>query len=424
MNVLYLTTRFCWPPRSGSHLRDFHLSRQIARWATLTYVGLDAEGLPPGEDSRRERVAALHDSEVIRIRRKPGYSRLNLIRGFLGPKPISILNYTSPAMMSTVEQLLRERTFDAVQVESVHFIAYAERIRQLAPKVPILCDWHNIESEILKRYADNCTSFPRRIYALRTAKLLRRFERKFLRLGDANTVCSERERQVLLELEPSATIEVIENGLDLEYLSQPDSTPVGPRRNLVYVGLMEYHANVDAVSYFAREVWPSVRQRRPELQFVIVGARPTAEVVALGKLPGITVTGTVDDLRPYYWDALAAVVPLRVGGGTRLKIVEAMAAGVPVISTSIGAEGLPVTNGEELLLANTPSEIADAVAGLRNDSAEWHRLSQNGKRLVMARYNWPVVGEKLLRVYTEKLGVAPPVSAEPNAGRPEAKGSA
>lgn len=278
MHVLYLSTRYCWPPRSGSHLRDFHLARQIASWARLTYVGLDSEGLPPGESQRRERVAVLRDAEVIRIRREPGYSRFNLVRGFVGPKPISVLNYTSPAMMSAVEQVLREQPVDAVQVESVHLIAYAERVRQLVPGVPLLCDWHNIESEILERYAENCASTPRRIYARRTAVLLRGFERRYLRMGNANTICSERERQVLLGLEPSASIEVIENGLDLDYLSQSDSAPTGPRRNLVYVGLMEYHANVDAVSYFAREVWPSVRQRRPELQFVIVGARPTRDL--------------------------------------------------------------------------------------------------------------------------------------------------
>lgn len=405
MRVLYLSPRVCWPLRSGAHLRDFHLARQVASHASLTFVGLDAEELLPGEYMRRERLAELHNSEVIRVRRGAGYSRLNLLRGFLGPRPVSILNFTTPSVMAALEQLFREQSFDAVQVESVHLVAYAELIHRIARTVPMLCDWHNIESEIQDRYAKNHSGTPRAVYARRTAQLLRRFERKFLQLGKAHTVCSERERQVLLALEPAARVEVIQNGVDVAYFSQAQRLPGGPRRSLVYVGLMEYHANVDAVLYFAHEIWPRVLQLRPELEFVIVGARPTPEVVALAKQPGIRVTGTVDDLRPYYRDALAAVVPLRVGGGTRLKILEAMAAGTPVISTVLGAEGLRVTHGEELLLADTPPAMADSVAGLIEDSPRWHRLSENGNRLVRSCYDWPVIGEKLMRVYAEGLGV-------------------
>jgi sugar transferase (PEP-CTERM/EpsH1 system associated) len=405
MRVLYLSPRVCWPLRSGAHLRDFHLARQIAGHAALTYVGLDTEELSLGEDVRRERLAELYNSEVVRVRREAGYSRLNLLRGFVGPTPVSILNFMTPAVMSSLERLFREQTFGAVQIESVHLVAYAGLIRRIASKVPILCDWHNIESEIQIRYAENYSGSLRSVYARRTAQLLRGFELKFLRLGDAHTVCSERERKVLLALEPTARIEVIENGVDVEYFSQAECLPGGPRRSLVYVGLMEYHANVDAVTYFAREIWPRVRQLRPELQFVIVGARPTAEVVALAKQPGITVTGTVEDLRPYYREALAAVVPLRVGGGTRLKILEAMAAGTPVISTALGAEGLQVAHGEELVIADTSAAMADAVASLYEDSPAWHRLSENGRRLVLSRYDWPVIGEKLMRVYAGNLGV-------------------
>ena len=407
MRVLYLSPRVCWPLRSGAHLRDFYLARQVASRAALTFVGLDTEELPAGQDIRRERLAELNDSEVVRVRREAGYSRLNLFRGFVGPTPVSVLNFTTPVAMSVLEQLFRQQEFDAVQVESVHLIAYAELIRRIAPKVPMLCDWHNIESEIQDRYAEHYPGTLRSVYARRTAHLLRRVEREFLRLGDAHTVCSERERDVLSALEPNARVEVIENGVDVAYFSETMRLPGGPRHSLVYVGRMDYHANVDAVVSFAREVWPEVRRKRPEVQFVIVGARPKPEVLALASQPGVTVTGTVEDLRPYYREALAAVVPLRVGGGTRLKILEAMAAGTPVISTPLGAEGLGVTPGQELVLADTPATMAEAVAGLHEDSPEWRRLSENGKRLVLSRYDWPVIGEKLMGLYTKILGVSP-----------------
>lgn len=404
MRLFYLSTRICWPLRSGAHLRDFHLARQLACRGSLTYLGLDSQMLAHDGDMRREQLAELHDSEIVRVRRAAGYTAVNLLRGFLGPTPVSILNFTSTTAKTVVEQLFREYSFDVVQVESVHLIAYAQRIREIAPAVPILCDWHNIESEIQDRYAANHPGL-RAIYARRTAHLLRGAEQKFLRLGNVHTVCSERERRLLLSLEPRARVEVIENGVDVSYFSQVEKLPGGPRRSLVYVGLMDYHANVDAVCYFASGVWPKVRQLRPELEFKIVGANPTAEVLALANQAGIIVTGTVDDLRPYYREALAAVVPLRVGGGTRLKILEAMAAGVPVISTSLGAEGLSAEDGNEIVLADTPPAMADAVAGLREGSPEWRRISENGMRLVRSQYDWPVIGKKLARVYVEKLGV-------------------
>jgi sugar transferase (PEP-CTERM/EpsH1 system associated) len=405
MRVLFLSPRVCWPLRSGAHLRDFYLARRVASQASLTYVGLDVDELPAGQDIRHERLPELFDTEVVRVRRGAAYSWLDLLRGFVGPKPVSILNFTAKTVMLALEQILRERTFDVVQVESVHLVAYAELIRRLAPKVPMICDWHNIESEIQDRYADNHSGSPRSVYARRTAHLLRPFEQKFLELGDAHTVCSDRERQILLTLDPLAHVEVIENGVDVAYFSETKRLPGGPRRNLVYVGLMEYHANVDAVTYFAREVWPRVREKRPELRFVIVGARPTAAVRALAEQAGITVTGTVDDLRPFYREALAAVVPLRVGGGTRLKILEAMAAGTPVISTRLGAEGLRVDHGEELLLADTPTEMAELAAGLSEENRQWQHLSENGGRLVRSRYDWAVIGERLIKVYAERLGV-------------------
>ena len=236
MRVLYLSPRVCWPLRSGAHLRDFHLARQIASRASLTFFGLDTELVGTGKDFEREHLAELHGSEIVRVRRDAGYGAVNLLHGLVGPTPISILNFTNATAMTVVEQLVGEQSFDAIQVESVHLIAYAQRIREIAPTVPILCDWHNIESEIQDRYAENHSSGLRTVYARRTAHLLRRYEQKFLRLGNAHTVCSERERQLLLSFEPRARVAVIENGVDVSYFSQVARLPGGPRRSVVYVG--------------------------------------------------------------------------------------------------------------------------------------------------------------------------------------------
>jgi sugar transferase (PEP-CTERM/EpsH1 system associated) len=399
MRVLYLTTRICWPVTSGAHLRDFYIAAHLARHTNLTYLGMasaddNSTQLQPVSEAP---IAPFGDAQVIRVRRSAGYTPAKIVRGLIGPQPLSLMHFTSPLVMQQLERVLTTDSFDVVQIEGIFLRAYIERIRQLAPRALLNCDWHNIESEIMSRYADNTPGLPRRLYARRTAYLLRRQEGLLLAGCDTHTVCSERERQTLLKHDPGARIEVIPNGVDVEsFQSSPDTSSL--RHDLLLVGSMHYHPNVDAALFFAREVWPAIRQQRPDLRFVIVGAQPTAEVLKLGEQPGIIVTGTVDDVRPFYHNALAAVVPLRVGGGTRLKILEAMAAGVPVISTTVGAEGLPVTNGTDILLADSPRDFVESALLLAPDSELWKNLAKAGRSLAR-NYDWNVIGNKLLRFY-------------------------
>ena len=404
MRVLYFSPRVCWPIISGAHLRDFHLARQLAGRTTLTYLGLDNEKSRTPENIRLEFQKLLWGAEILTIPRDPSYRPVNLVRGLIGPIPLNVLNFTSAAVMAELERILQDRSFDAIQIESVHLIAYARRIRQLCPGVRLICDWHNVESEILARYAEQDSNPLRRFYARRTAGLSQVMENQFLHLGDAHTVCSEREREMLLERVPQARIEVVGNGVDVEYFAA-SPTQNALRRDLVYMGRMDYHANIDAALFFAKKIWPLIRTRRPELRLVVVGAQPTKEVLALRDLAGVTVTGTVDDVRPFYHSALAAVVPLRVGGGTRLKVLEAMAAGIPVISTTLGAEGLTVTAGKDILIADSAEAIADSVASLHAETPAWQSLVTNARALVQRHYDWSVIGDVLLRLYEEQVEI-------------------
>ena len=405
MRILYFATRVCWPVRSGAHLRDFHIAGYLARNSKLTYIGLDAAEDNPGQPPvSMEPIEAFGDAEVIRIRRETGYGLGAMVRGFIGPVALNMLNYTSTVVAEQLEKVLRSNSFDVVQIEGVWLQTYVQLVRRLAPNALLNSDWHNIESEVIARYAENVPNLPRRLYARRTFTLLRNQENELLRRCDTHTVCSERERQALLERGLNRNIEVIPNGVDwpsLALLSDDKSI----RRNLLFVGAMDYHANVDAALYFAREIWPSIRERRPDLNLVIVGSKPVPAIVKLGEQPGITVTGTVPDVKPYYQTALAAIVPIRIGGGTRLKILEAMAAGVPVISTAIGAEGLPVTDGKDIFLADTPARFVESAASLNQSYELWQALAAEGRELART-YDWAVVGDKLLRIYQSKLAGA------------------
>ena len=247
----------------------------------------------------------------------------------------------------------------------------------------------------------------RRVYARRTARLMSELEKRAIREFDAHVVVSQRDAERLHKLDPEARIFLIENGVDTAYYSDAQVEPVPTqstlKRRIVFVGSMDYHANVDGVLNFASNVWPGVRARQPDLVFTIVGRDPTDEVRELSLIPGVEVTGTVDDVCPYYRDAVAAIVPLNVGGGSRLKILEAMAAGVPVVSTRLGAEGLDVRNGENILIADSNEKMTDAIISLVESEEHRKRLSAGGRDLVSAHYDWSRPGTNLLEIYQQLL---------------------
>jgi glycosyltransferase involved in cell wall biosynthesis len=211
---------------------------------------------------------------------------------------------------------------------------------------------------------------------------------------------SEREKEKLLARVPGVQIHVIPNGVDTSTIAgrSPAGTAASTRQTLLFVGSMDYHANSDAVIWFCREIWPRLAAEFPHLDFKIVGRNPPAAVRALAS-PRILITGTVEDVRPFYHHAFAVLVPLRVGGGTRLKILEAMAAGVPVISTRLGAEGLAVAHGRELLLADTADEMAASIRMLLSDEVLRAALCKAARALVETQYDWSVLGARLAAVY-------------------------
>ncbi len=400
MRVLYFSPRICWPTISGAHLRDFYFAQHLARNAQLTYVGLVNDDARAQAEQLRDKLG--NGAEVIALRRDQSYKPANILRGLIGPTPLNVLNFTSAAVAAELERLLQERSFDVAQIESMHLIAYARRMRQIAPCTRLILDWHNIESEILSRYAENDRNPLRSWYAKRTSALSHNIETELLRICAAHTVCSEREREVLLARVPEARIAVVGNGVDCAFFDEA-AAENSTRQDVLFMGRMDYHANIDAALYFVREVWPLVRARRPELQLTIVGAQPPKAILAL-RGTGITVTGTVPDVRPFYRSALVSVVPLRVGGGTRLKVLEAMAAGTPVISTTLGAEGLASTHGQDILIADSPRAMADAIMSLRAESSLWQDLVANGRSLVREKYDWAVVGDVLWRLHAEQVG--------------------
>jgi polysaccharide biosynthesis protein PslH len=401
MRVLQFAPRVCWPLDTGAKLRNYHLARVLAQ---RTRVSLLAFTDHQQSAANLERVY----EQVITVKRDSAYTFTKMVRGALGQTPLPVLNYTTASMKRALAQLLGEQDFDVIQVESIHLMSYLATIREAgireARKRPLaVCDWHNIESELMRRYSEREPSAPRRAYARRTARLMSEFEARALREFDAHIVVSPRDAERLRQLNPEARVFLIENGVDTAFYSDRGAEDESRARRIVFVGSMDYHANVDGAVNFARQVWPRLRDRLPELIFTIVGKDPAPEVRELAQLSGIEVTGTVDDVRPFYREAIAAVVPLNVGGGSRLKILEAMAAGVPVVSTTLGAEGLEVLHDQNILIADTNEQLCEAIITVVENQARRKHLSDAGRAMVSSRYDWSSLGASLFRAYERLL---------------------
>lgn len=427
MRVLQFAPRVCWPLDTGAKLRNYHLARVVSRYAPITLLAFTE-----AQESTLNVENPYH--QIVKVKRDPSYTPVKLLRGALGRTPISLLNYTTEAMKTALLRLLKEQKFDVIQLESIHLMGYLPIIQSNAPRTPVVCDWHNIESELMQRYSERAPSFLRGSYARRTARQLHNLEKQATLDFDYHVVVSDRDRDQLLQLNSSTRVAVIENGVDsahysdaeLDQAQRPDRkerlveqpTETSTPSRLIFVGSMDYHANIHAVVDFAKNVWPAMHQRYPQLSFTIVGRDPAEEVQQLGSITGIEVTGTVEDVRPYYREALASLVPLTIGGGSRLKILESMAAGVPVVSTTLGAEGLEVENDKDIIIADTAERFVEAIGELVTNDATRPRLAAAGRELVARRYEWTIAGESLFRIY-EKL-----VSGqEQSAGQGQRRGS-
>jgi sugar transferase (PEP-CTERM/EpsH1 system associated) len=403
MRVLHFAPRICWPLDTGAKLRNYHLARVLARQARVTLLAFNHH-----DESSSSFVNPYE--QVIAVKRDAAYTFAKTVRGLWGRTPLPVLNYTTDSMKQALQRILDEKDFDVVQVESIHLMAYLPIIRSACKRPLVICDWHNIESELMRRYSQREPNLLRRAYAGKTARLMSDFESRALCEFDAHLVVSQKDAERLRNLNSEARVFVIENGVDTGYYSdaQIEKAAAAPRdapgkKRIVFVASMDYHANIEGAVSFAREVWPRLHARKPGLVFTIVGRDPSKEVRALALTPGIEVTGTVDDVRPFYGNAVAAIVPLNVGGGSRLKILEAMAAGVPVVSTTLGAEGLDVLPGENILIADTNEQLVEAIDGVVEDEERRNRLGAAGRALVSSRYDWAMVGNLICEVYQKLL---------------------
>lgn len=403
MKLLFLSPYLPNPPHSGAPRRVHGLLNELGRRHDVSLLAFTA----PGEATNANLQATRqYCTEVVTIENDRLDRALNLnrkrkrgiqFRSLLHLQSYERLIYHHPSFQRALDGLVARTDFDVITAESVLMGSY-----HLPRTARLVLDEHNIEYDILWR----TTAVERRRYVPSVRKLynwvnylkLRREERAAWQQFDGVTLTSERDEQLLRRDAPEKRTAVIPNGVDTEFF-HPSAGPVEPGA-ILFFGAINYYPNTEALLFFLDEVFPHIKRQRPGARLWIVGQQPPA-AIASRAAEDVIVTGLVADVRPYLERAAVVIAPLRIGGGTRLKIVEAMAMGKPIVATHLGAEGLEVNDGEDILLADTAEDFANQVTRVLGDAALAQRLGEAARRLAESRYTWQGAVDRLERFYQE-----------------------
>jgi glycosyltransferase involved in cell wall biosynthesis len=381
MRILLLTPQRPYPPHQGTTLRNFNLVKELAKRhqvCVLTFLEPDQLAVDPAP------LAELCEwVDPVPVPRRSSGLRLRQL--LFTRRPDMSWRLWSPHFAERLRARLSEQPFDVVEIEGIEMAPYLPALQAARPRPLIIYDAHNAEWILQQRaFAADATN-PRRwlaaLYSWVQWHRLRRY------------------KVALRQVAPAAPITVIPNGVDLEAYRQFNGRPI--EYDLLFTGKMDFRPNIDAVLWFGQQVWPLILARRPHTTLAVVGQRPHPRLDTLRQLSGLTITGYVDDVRPYLAGARVYVAPLRVGGGTRLKLLEAMAMGKAIVSTTVGAEGFPVVDGQELLLADEPEEFAAAVLKLLANPAQRSQIGARGQAFARANYGWAALVPQLEQVYEQ-----------------------
>lgn len=399
MRILLLTPQRPYPPHQGTTLRNFNLIKELAKRhqvCVLSFLDPDQDPDKPGPLPRLcewlETVPVPQRSTAVRLRQL-----------LLTTRPDMSWRLWSPHFADLLRHRLSQESFDVVQIEGIEMAPYLPVVQAVQPRPLVVYDAHNAEWILQERafLADlkSPARWPAAVYSWIQRHRLRRYEARLLEQVDHTIAMSAPDMVALRDVNPRAAITVIPNGVDLEAYSNFRGQPI--HYDLVFTGKMDFRPNVDAMLWFGRHVLPLIQAERPGVTVAIVGRRPHPRLDVLRQLPGVTITGYVPDVRPYIAGATVYIAPLRVGGGTRLKLLEAMTMGKPIVSTTVGAEGFPVVNGQELLLADTPEAFARAVLDLLDNPTRRLQLGRAGQAFARANYGWDSLIPHMEKIYAE-----------------------
>ena len=383
MKVLWVKTDFLHPTTRGGQIRTLEMLRELHKRHEVHYMAFDDPLNPEGLKRSCEYASYSYPvPHKIVPKSSPAFT-LKLLEGLVSPIPVAGARYRSTAMRDTIAKVVAAHDFDAKVCDFLF----------PSINIPDLRSWtlfqHNVESVIWERHAQSGRTAAHRAYFALQAKRMAQWERSVCRSAAQVIAVSNTDEQLMRSRFGIEQVSSVPTGVDVEYFERPESYSV--LYDLVFVGSMDWMPNIDGMRWFLAQVFPLIRKEKPDCRLAIVGRNPSQALLEAAKDPAITVTGTVPDVRPFLWQSALSVVPLRVGGGTRLKIFEAMAAGTPVVSTTIGAEGLPVRHGETIQIADTAEQFAADCLRLLAHSQDRRKMAQQAAQLVIQNYSWEQV---------------------------------
>jgi len=387
MKILWVNSDFLHPTTRGGQIRTLETLKRLHQQHEIHYAGLL---LPSARGAIGRSVEyctkAYPVAHHVPADFTPGFYR-QIFESQFSKLPMAVLRYRSEALRREVDHLRRTEKFDAVVCD---FVFTAPNISD--PGAAVLFQ-HNVESLIWKRHVEHARTLLLKMYFQGQYERMLHYEERVCQAVKHVVTVSEGDAQAVQSLYGVPDVAAVPTGVDLDYFAPPDARQ--PTTDLVFLGSMDWRPNVDGVRWFAADILPLIRRRRPECSLTIVGRFPAPEILRLAETdPRIHVTGTVPDVRPYLWESAVSIVPLRVGGGTRLKIYEAMAARVPVVSTCVGAEGLDVRDEENIALADSLGAFAERCLALLGDAEARRKQAQAAWEMVSACYSWEVVARK------------------------------
>jgi polysaccharide biosynthesis protein PslH len=393
MRILSITPYLPAPPDFGGAARIYNILRQLQERTELTVFSLAAPGDDVAESSQA--FDRLITAQVPLTARQPANlsKRSVQMRSLLSRDSFQRRFYWHDSAQRRLDELLAREKFDIVQIEFSQMAAY-----QTAGSAKRVLDLHNIEHDVLRQAAAH-SSGPKRVFNRWEWKKLRQEEEQAWKDADLCLATSEPDAARVSSVTGEECL-VVPNGVDDQFFERQPMDAAEPG-SIVFTGAIRYQPNADAVTYFVRRVWPLIRDLEPSATFNIVGADPPDEVIRLGELSGVRVSGSVEDVRPWLASASVVVVPLLSGGGTRLKILEAFASGRPVVSTTVGATGLDVDDDKHLIISDRPMDMAQSVVSVLRNRSLAQSLGDNAYQLVQANYRWSTIVDRLCAQYQE-----------------------
>jgi len=391
MRILAVDEELGIPQDTGKKLRSFHLLRETARLHEITCVAY-ADAGPEADSIRAYQDVGIRVAPVPRVvvRKRGAGLLLSFARNLLQRDPFSAAAYDTPRFREAVRRTAEGGGFDLLHCELTPFAHLARE----AARIPLVIDAHNVEAILLERMAEVVENPLKKIAVRMQARKMDRFEREHYPAFDLVCCVSDIDRAALVQRYGLANVDVVPNGVDIDALRPRDEPP--KPGSLLFTGSLDWRPNQDALAYFLKEILAVLRARDPSITFTAAGRRPPEWLRSLvAGTPGAALLADVPDMREPLARAALIVVPLRIGGGSRLKILDAFAMGKAVVSTSLGAEGLDVVDGEDLVLADDPAGFAGAALALLRDRERAASLGRAGRALVEARYSWRAIGRRL-----------------------------